>query len=131
MRTTAIELQGDRKLEIESPVLRLLPTFWGWDEATRTLFTSDIFGHTVRAEPGDSHVIDEQADDPSTVDSVRAHLFAKFEWLARARKDAFREYLAATFERRQPEIVAPTRGCALKGRTVVERHYTLLMEALT
>lgn len=131
LRSTKIELTDSRYVEIESPVLRFLPTFWGWDEVTRTLFTSDIFCHTSQDHADDPRVLDPQQEDSTTIDSAEAFLFAKFEWLDGADTEAFRRYLVETFDRRQPEIVAPTRGCVLKGREVVERHLALMLDVLS
>jgi len=129
-RTPIIELTPGRRLEIESPMLRLLPTFWGWDEATRTLFTSDVFAHTFVAHADDPAVIDESIEDATTAASAAAGLYAKYEWLPRAQTEAIRAYVEETFARRRPEIVAPTRGCVLKGRAVIERHLAFVLDAL-
>lgn len=131
IRSPEIELGLDRKVEVFSPVLRFLPTYWGWDGATRTLFTSDSFSHTAIADETSPRVIDENTPDSTTVEAVEAFMFAKFEWLARARTESFRQFLIETFDKRQPEILAPTRGCVLKGRKVVERHLALVLDALS
>jgi hypothetical protein len=127
-RTPLIEFAPKRALEIESPLLRLLPTFWGWDATTGALFTSDSFTHGTLNDRSASRVID--AVEGVTLDEVASHLFAKYWWLPQATTEPLREWLAAKFEQLDPEIVAPTRGCVLRGRQVVRRHLELMLAAL-
>jgi hypothetical protein len=129
-RTPRIAIGSKRVLEIESPLLRLLPTFWGWDAQTGALFTSDVFTHGTLTNPTQSRLIDSVAEDPTTVQVVAGHLLAKYEWLRRATTEPLREWLAARFAALKPEIIAPSRGCVLRGRTVVDRHLALMLEAL-
>lgn len=129
-RTPKIEISPTRTFEIESPLFRLLPTFWGWDNTTGTIFTSDVFTHGVVAKKTDSPVVDSTTDDTTTVDDVIDHLLAKYEWLRKASTAPIQEWLADRFATLQPEIIAPTRGCVLQGRTVVNRHLQLMLDAL-
>jgi hypothetical protein len=127
-RTPVIEFAPKRKLEIESPLLRLLPTFWGWDATSGAIFTSDTFTHGTLADASGSRVIDNP--DAVTLDEVSSHLFAKYWWLPYALTEPMREWIAAKFEQLEPEIIAPTRGCVLRGRPVVRRHVELMLQAL-
>lgn len=129
-RSPLVGIAPGRDLAIESPLLRLLPTFWGWDAASGTLFTSDTFTHGTIADPGAPRIVDSLAGDDATVESVRGHLFAKYEWLARANTTTLREWLSAKFAELTPEAIAPTRGCVLRGREVVDRHLRLMLDAL-
>lgn len=129
-RTPEIEIAPGRVLEIESPLLRLLPTFWGWDAASGTIFTSDTFTHGVMATPEDSRVIDDLSRDDTTEEQVRAHLLAKYEWIARASTRNLRDWIADKFETLQPEVIAPSRGCVIQGRDVVKRHVELMLAVL-
>jgi flavorubredoxin len=130
-RAASIDIGSGRVLEIESPLLRLLMTFWGWDAATGTLFTSDTFTHGVMQRADDPRVIDSTVDDTTTAEQVAGHLFAKYEWLPRATCEPLREWLAAKFDELDPEIVAPSRGRVLRGRDVVRRHLHFMLTALT
>lgn len=121
---------GGRALEIESPLLRLLPTFWGWDAETGAIFTSDVFTHGVVSDPAAARVIDPSTEDSTTVDDVVGHLVAKYEWLRKATTNRLCEWLEDRFSTLQPEIIAPARGCVLRGRPVVERHLQLMLQAL-
>ncbi|MFE4414003.1 hypothetical protein [Streptomyces sp. NPDC056821] len=129
-RSPHIEIAGERSLKIESPLLRLLPTFWGWDNQTGALFTSDVFTHGTVAKADDSRVIDSRTEDRTTVDDVTGHLLAKYEWLRKATTEPLREWLSAKFQELRPEIIAPARGRVLQGRDVVERHLNLMLQAL-
>lgn len=131
-RTPTIQVIPGRPLEIESPLLRLLPTFWGWDARSGTVFTSDTFTHGTQRTREDARVIDSSARDETDAATVAGHLFAKYEWLAypNATTAPIREWLAAKFADLDPEIIAPTRGAVLKGRDVVRRHLGLMLKAL-
>jgi len=130
-RSPEINISGDRSIVIESPLLRLLPTFWGWDAATGTVFTSDTFTHGVMDNPDESRVIDSLADDPTTAEQVAAHLYAKYEWIPRANCEPLREWLSAKFEELEPEVIAPSRGRVIRGRAVVRKHLDYMLSALT
>ena len=130
-RAASIEVGPGRVLEIEAPLLRLLMTFWGWDAKTGTLFTSDTFTHGVMDRPDGPRVIDSTVEDATTPEQVAGHLYAKYEWIPRATCEPLREWLAAKFDELDPEIVAPSRGCVLRGRDVVRRHLDFMLKALT
>jgi hypothetical protein len=130
-RAASIEVGPGRVLEIESPLLRLLMTFWGWDAETGTLFTSDTFTHGIMQRADDPRVIDSTVEDTTTAEQVAGHLFAKYEWLPRATCEPLREWLAAKFDELDPEIVAPSRGRVLQGRDVVRRHLDFMLTALS
>lgn len=130
-RAAQIEVAPGRVLEIESPLLRLLPTFWGWDAATGAIFTSDTFTHGTIRSPGESRVIDSLTDDPTTAEQVAGHLYAKYEWIPRANCGPLREWLADKFETLSPEIIAPSRGSVIQGRDVVRRHLNFMLAALS
>jgi flavorubredoxin len=130
-RAASIDIGPSRVLEIEAPLLRLLMTFWGWDAETGTLFTSDTFTHGTIQRPDDSRIIDSTVEDTTTPEQVAGHLFAKYEWLPRATCEPLREWLAAKFDELDPEIIAPSRGCVLRGRDVVRRHLDYMLTALT
>ncbi|MFD1211856.1 hypothetical protein ACFQ36_07360 [Arthrobacter sp. GCM10027362] len=130
-RAAQIEVAPGRVLEIESPLLRLLPTFWGWDEETGTLFTSDTFTHGVMDRPDSPRIIDSTIQDTTTAEQVAGHLYAKYEWIPRSTCEPLREWLSEKFAALDPEIIAPSRGCVLRGRDVVRRHLDFMLTALT
>ncbi|WP_427017535.1 hypothetical protein ACQCSX_02655 [Pseudarthrobacter sp. P1] len=129
-RTPEIEVAPGRLLTVESPLLRLLPTFWGWDASTGTIFTSDTFTHGTMDNPDGPRVIDSLATDTTTAEQVAQHLYAKYEWIPRATTEPLREWLADKFETLAPETIAPSRGCVIQGRAVVRRHLDYMLSAL-
>lgn len=129
-RTPEIEVVPGRRLTIESPLLRLLPTFWGWDAATGTIFTSDTFTHGTMESPADSRIIDSVATDTTTAEQVARHLYAKYEWIPRATCEPLREWLSDKFSTLAPETIAPSRGCVIRGSDVVRRHLDYMLSAL-
>ena len=118
---------GDRSLAVLDPPLRLLPTNWLFDERTGTLFTSDAFGHVPAG--GATRVV-KAADDRVTPAEVQAGLMPKFGWLrdadvapsCRALRDVFTEF--------DVRVIAPTVGCVLVGREVVQRHVEMVLGVL-
>ncbi|MDR6688402.1 flavorubredoxin [Arthrobacter sp. 1088] len=130
-RAAEIQIAPGRVLQVESPLLRLLPTFWGWDQETGTLFTSDTFTHGVMDRPDGKRIIDSTVEDTTTVEQVAGHLYAKYEWIPRSTCEPLREWLQDKFDTLDPEIIAPSRGCVLKGRDVVRRHLDFMLDALT
>jgi flavorubredoxin len=124
------EAQKAGPLEVFTPALRTLATFWSFDEASKTLFTSDSFGHTDLPTSDARWIIDAGTPDPSSAHSVRDHVLAKFFWLRGARTRSIAEQMKKVFETRQVEIIAPAHGRVIRGHAQVQRHYQLLQEVL-
>ena len=125
-----VELGPDRRIEVFHPPLRLLVTHWLYDEATRTLFTSDAFTHMRREGDRGPWIVDS-TEDAISAGALRAHLLAtKFWWLLGARTEPVRRGLAAIFEGREIDVLAPSFGCILVGPDVVRQHYELLQTVL-
>ena len=120
---------GGRAVVLVGAPLRLLLTFWAYDGETKTLFTSDSFGHVALADPSDPPFVTE-ADDATEPSDVRRHLYAKFDWLLGAERTALADELAAIFESHDIDTIAPMHGRVLKGRQVVDRHHDLVQQAL-
>ena len=122
---------GGRQLLVlpEGAPLRLLSTFWTYDEATRTLFTSDAFGHNLMAAPDDPWFVDE-ATDTIAYEQVRDHMLAKFDWLGEAHTERIREQLSGIFDTYQVETIAPQFGRVIRGAKTVARHRDLVLAAL-
>jgi flavorubredoxin len=109
---------GGRELILLGAPLRLLLTFWAYDTETRTLFTSDSFGHVPLLGDG---------TDPA---SVRDQVFAKFDWLARADRRPIVKDLDDLFDSYEVETIAPMHGQVLSGRDTVARHRDMVTQAL-
>lgn len=126
-----VDTAGQRRIAVIEPPLRLLQTHWGYDRQSRTLFTSDAFGHTFASSRSGPWVIRDGDDDPTTVDSIRRHLTrTRYWWLSGADTRPIREAINQVFETHDIEIIAPHYGLVLEGRQVVERHRRMLDEAL-
>ncbi len=125
-----IPLGAERGVEILRPVIRLLATFWGYDDATGTLFTSDSFSHAVQARRDDGRVLHDGLPDQSAHATVRAHLLAKFGWLARARTGAILNNLREMRGDRPIERIAPGHGMVIEGGALVRRHLDAMEKVL-
>ena len=110
--------------------LRILATFWVYDRETRALLTTDVFGHTAVQSATDSPVLESLADDPSTLESARAHVLAKFPWIPYADMDSVEAKLDQIFAERKVDMIAPMHGCVLKGGPLVFKHVQLLHNIL-
>jgi hypothetical protein len=120
---------GGRTLKVLGAPLRLLSTFWGYDAATRTLFTSDAFGHNLLAAPDDSWIVDA-GNDTATHEQVRDHMLGKFDWLAHAHTEKLCDQLRELFTTYDVERIAPQFGRIIEGRDTVARHLGLVLSAL-
>jgi flavorubredoxin len=123
-----IVLSESRSLEVIDAPLRLLATYWAYDGATRTLFTSDSFGHQLVESPDRPRTV--TAADGVDPDTVLEYALAKFGWIERATTTAVAGGIEAVFAEREIEIVAPTNGCAIVGADAVRAHYDALQAAL-
>jgi hypothetical protein len=129
-QTLAVDTAGARRLHVFVAALRLLPTHWAYDEATATLFTSDMFSHVCRPR-ADSDWVVTAADDDTTIETVREHLVgARYWWLPEAETEEIKAGLAEVFAGHRVERIAPGYGCILDGAEVVERHLAMVQEVL-
>lgn len=122
---------GGRELDVlkaGAPV-RLLSTYWSFDAATGTLFTSDAFGHSLMAAPDDPWTVDA-SNDTTTYEQVRDHLLAKFDWLGEAHTELIRQQLTGIFAAYDVETIAPQFGRIIRGRETVARHRDFVLAAL-
>jgi hypothetical protein len=126
-----IDPAAKRNLDLVVPPLRLLPNNWVYDETTLTMFTLDTFTWVWRSDDEGPWVLTEADDDPTTLDTVKHYLFHnRYWWLPGADTSRIRRALAEFFETYHVENIAPDWGCALKGSSVVSRHYQLLDDLL-
>lgn len=120
---------GRALLATDAP-LRLLPVGWAYDEASRTLFTADAFSYVWRPTQAGPWVVTAE-DDDTTPEAVWDHLIGtRFWWLAGADTSPIRAQLADIFDTHDIGTIVPAFGCALHGRSVVERHVGVLDELL-
>ncbi len=101
------------------PVLRTLGTSWLYDREGGTLFTSDSFGGEMLGAP-DMPVIrrDDMRHLPDAA-RLRAHLLAKFDWLAQADVGGLAAHWDRLFGSIAPGALAPLHGRVQAGRDLV------------
>lgn len=126
---SAVELSPTRPIHLVPTALRLLYTFWAYDSETKTMFTSDSFGHAYLDDPSEPPVV-TAANDTVTPDEVRAHLLTKFDWLQGADTDVIHDDIAHIFDTYDVEIIAPSSGMVLRGKDVVDRHVGMVKQVL-
>ena len=121
-----------RRLEWFKPWLQLLVQNWLYDEDTRTLFTSEVFGHACREHPTGPWVIDDVAQDSTSVAGLASFLRRsnRFWWLAGSDGRRIADWLDGVFQARAVERIAPAFGCIFEGYEVVQHQIDLLRQAL-
>ena len=117
-----IPVGPSRGLEILRPIIRLLATYWAYDGATRTLFTSDSFSHCLQQRPDGPRVTTASPSAWAAPDHVRAHMLAKFGWLAHSRTQSIVNNLREMRGTREIDRIAPGRGLVIEGRAAVTEH---------
>ena len=121
---------GDsQSVEILPPPVRVLATYWVYDDRARTLFTSDFFGYTDVSECDPCVVLDGTTSSLDE-ETARRHLLAKFGWLALADTTPLVDSLRTVVRGREIEVLAPTHGCVLRGAEMVQRHVEFAIRLL-
>lgn len=120
-----------RELRVIPPSLRLLATWWAYDAATATLFTSDSFTHTLNAQADGPRRLTTSMSPQQDPTQVAGHLTAKFEWLRHAKTPTLRDGLRSVFEEYEVDRIAPAHGLVLEGRDLVRQHVDAVLEVLT
>jgi flavorubredoxin len=128
-----IELGGDRRLYVYAAPLRILQTFWLYDDGTSALFTSDFFGHNMMTDQVLARVLDDESnasDAPATVETVRSHMYTKFGWMKIADRETLAAKLGGFFAGRDVRILGPSHGRVLSGAGVIRRELNVVGQAL-
>lgn len=128
--TTTMPIAQSKRLILVPPHIRMLTTYWIYDRVTKTMFTSDMFGHTTVSGPKAPIIINKRTNDPSTLETVKLHLLEKFFWMEIADTSYMVTWLQELFAAYEIENIAPTHGSILVGRDVVQRHFELLVQAM-
>jgi hypothetical protein len=130
-RSDTIQLgKKGRLIDVMQAPIRLIATRWLYDQATRTLFSSDMFTHVWRARAEGPWVVTDD-DDTTSARELRSFLLnTRYWWLEGAPTDSIRRGIANVFDKYDIETIAPGYGCILRGRNVVARHYRMLDEIL-
>ena len=130
-RSDTIQLGAKgRPIDVMQAPVRLIATRWLYDQATRTLFSSDMFTHIWRARPDGPWIVTDD-DDHASAPELRSFLLnTRYWWLEGAPTDSIRAGIRDVFDKCDVETIAPGYGCILRGRNVVARHYQMLDEFL-
>jgi hypothetical protein len=130
-RSDTIQLGAKgRPIDVMQAPVRLIATRWLFDQATRTLFSSDMFTHVWRPRPDGPWIVTDD-DDHSSARELRSFLLnTRYWWLEGAPTDSIRAGIRDVFDKCDVETIAPGYGCILHGREVVTRHVRMLDEVL-
>lgn len=126
----SVPLSETRRLDVFTAPLRNLTTFWAYDSATKTLFTSDVFGYTSVPDADGPRVADRVGSREDVVAKLDPFLLAKHWWLMAADTSEIRRALAGVFERFPVDVIAPTYGCPIRGSSQVVVAFQALDDAL-
>jgi hypothetical protein len=120
-----------RPIVVYQAPIRLIATRWIYDEATKTLFTSDMWTHTWRERPDGPWIIQDGDDDPTDFDHVRSFMLnTRYWWLEGVDTEKLRRGIDKILSKHDIETLAPGYGCILRGKKTVEKHMQLLDDVL-
>ena len=120
---------GNRPINIMNAPIRLITTRWIYDESSKTLFSSDMFSHVAQDNPEGPWLIEDEA--ATTSPFVRSYLLnTRYWWLEGIDTSSLRKGITDIFNRFDIETIAPGYGSILRGRALVERHFSILDDVL-
>ncbi len=125
-----IEVGPGRRVDLLSTSLRVLTTFWLYDERTGTLFTSDFFGYEGLDHADRSDLVRSTTPDTFDHDAAARRLFTKIDWLLLADPAPFVEELDRLFTTYDIRTIAPGHGRIIVGSDTVRSYYELTREVL-
>lgn len=125
-----IPVGSSRSLQVIAPSIRLLATWWSYDAASKSLFTSDSFTHAITDDEWGPRLLSSEMDEQVTDAQVKAHLTSKFEWLRHAKTPTLHASLRAVFDEYDVERIAPAHGRVLEGAAVVRKHVGVMLDVL-
>lgn len=130
MGKSTLSVLGGRELHLVRPQLQLISTYWVWDEAGHTMFTSDAFSHRWRESPEGPWLVDSLGDLPTVEEMVDFLTGSRYWWLAGADTAPIRAWLRELLSTHEIETIAPVSGCVISGKDVVAEHFDLMDKAL-
>lgn len=126
----SISRLGGRVLNVFQAPVRLIATRWIYDEATKTLFTSDMFSHVWRDTLEGPWLVDE-SNDISSFDHVRSFLLnTRYWWLEGVHTGPLRAAVREVAETYDIETLAPGYGAIFRGRDLVQKQFKIFDEVL-
>lgn len=115
--------------EIVKTSLRVLATFWIYEPVSRTLFTSDSWGHFTSAAPEGPFRV-SGSDPRFGADAVRHYIGKKFSWLRGIDTAPVIADLRGIFAERQVDRICPGYGGIIEGPDNVARIVEATVTAL-
>jgi flavorubredoxin len=125
----ALDLGSGPRFEVVQAAIKVLAAYWAYDRSTRTLFTSDVFGHGVLKEPDGPRVV-HTAAEAGDREQIARHLFTKFEWLLQADTAVTLQLLDSAFTQRPIDRIAPDRGQIIAGEDAVREVYETVRDLI-
>ncbi|MEJ0012101.1 MAG: hypothetical protein WDM94_05605 [Bauldia sp.] len=122
--------KNGRTLEVITAPFKMLTAYWGYDAATETMFTSDMFGQHIWPEEA-YHPVATEADDKSTAESVADAVRARYWWLDHINPAVLLERFEALVAQYKISRIAPTHGSVVSGPVLVQRHIQFIRQLLT
>lgn len=118
-------------LEVIIPSFRLLTTAWLYDPRSQTLFSSDCCSHLASGSgEGPRVATEDRATDTVGWDFVARHHYTKFDWVTRARVDRIVNEIQQLRSSRTISRIAPSRGCVIEGKNLVDACFDQLIDFL-
>lgn len=124
-----VPISDHRSLRVLGVPLRVLPTVWFYDAATRTMFCSDTFSDETAPSPDERILTEVDTDDVLTARFKRSFRL-KFDWLEHSDLVSIIEDLERIFDRFEIETLAPSRGLVIHGKAAVAAKIRALMTTL-
>lgn len=127
-----VSLGAGRTIDVLNAPIRLISTRWIYDEASKTLFSSDMFSHIwSEREDGPWMLGDNEEDGVTDLPFVRSFLLnTRYWWIEGANMAPIRRAVADVYDRFDIETIAPGYGTILRGRQHVDRQFAVLDEVL-
>ncbi|MDA0785071.1 MAG: hypothetical protein O3B37_02175 [Proteobacteria bacterium] len=128
-----VELGPGRVVDVMNAPIRLINTIWIYDEATKTLFSSDMFSHLWGdREDGPWLLGGNEEDDATDFPFVRSFLLnTRYWWIEGANLAPIRKAVAEVYDRFDIETIAPGYGRIMSGRRHVDRQFEVLDDVLS
>jgi len=125
---TTVMLGPNRKIHIINAPIRLISTRWSYDEASKILFSSDMFSHVwSHIEDNPWQIGDNEDDNVTDIPFVRSFLLnTRYWWIEGANMAPVRQAVNEVFRDFDIRTIAPGYGAIFRGRRHVERQFDTL-----
>jgi flavorubredoxin len=129
-QTLQVGSEGTRPIEAFQAPIRLIGTRWIYDQAIRTLFTSDSFSHEW-SDSAEGPWTTDIADNTTSAEHIRSFLLnTRYWWLEGGKTEELRRKLDEVFSRYEIDMIAPGYGRVICGRALVEKQVAMFDDVL-